>query len=163
MIGGGGGGGAVSKKHFWAPRASVWSKNKGGGAVSKKHFWAPRASVWSKNKGGGGEGPRAPPQDSPLLSKRHAFLSSKLTILLSSNVAGGRRGKLTWLVFLRTSSESNAKLISFTDLPRRDRVLDYHQLALDWSSKDRLTSSPLQNLQLCHWLRSRLRSELLLK
>ena len=29
MIGGGGGG--VSKKHFLAPRASVWSKNKGGG------------------------------------------------------------------------------------------------------------------------------------
>lgn len=35
----------------------------GGRAVSKKHFWAPRASVWSKNKGGGGGG--RPPGPSP--------------------------------------------------------------------------------------------------
>ena len=28
-------------------------EKEGGGAVSKKHFSAPRASVWSKNKGGG--------------------------------------------------------------------------------------------------------------
>ena len=71
--------------------------DRGGEGSLKKTFLSPSGLrlVQKKGRGGVGAGPRAPPQDPPLLSKRHAFLSWKLTILLSSNVAGGRRGKLT--------------------------------------------------------------------
>ena len=70
----------------------------GGGGQSQKNIFEPLGPPFGlkiRAGGGVGAGPRAPPQDPPLLSKRHAFLSWKLTILLSSNVAGGRRGKLT--------------------------------------------------------------------
>ena len=67
----------------------------GGGGSLKKNIFEPLGPQFGLKIRAGGEGPRAPPQDPPLLFKRHAFLSWKLTILLSSNVAGGRRGKLT--------------------------------------------------------------------
>jgi len=101
------------------------ARGRGTGSLKKK-FFSLLVFFLVKKKGGGGEGVDGAPRPLPriLLCCPNDIFVLEIDNLLYSNVAVGKRGKLTWLVFLSTNWESNAKLIAYTDLPRRDRVLD---------------------------------------